>query len=116
MGFIYSLQDVKISLERINEIHLTQNEENNLNSVSAYKSNDKSIYINQVCFKYDPHASKNILEDISFNIPGEKVTAIVGVSGSGKSTLIKLLLGYYPTTKGAITIAGRDIEEYNLKW
>lgn len=116
MGFIYSLQDVKISLERINEIHLTQNEENNLNSVSAYKSNDKSIYINQVCFKYDPHTSKNILEDISFNIPGEKVTAIVGASGSGKSTLIKLLLGYYPTTKGAITIAGRDIEEYNLKW
>ncbi len=116
IGLIYSLQDVKISLERINEIHLTRNEVNAMNSFSTYKSADKSIFVNQVNFKYDPHANRNILEGISFNIPDGKVTAIVGASGSGKTTLIKLLLGYYPVLDGVIKIAGRNIEEYNLKW
>jgi ATP-binding cassette subfamily B protein len=53
---------------------------------------------------------------VSINIPEGKVTAIVGASGSGKTTLIKLLLGYYPVSSGAITIAGHNIDEYNLKW
>lgn len=44
------------------------------------------------------------------------MTAIVGASGSGKTTLIKLMLGYYPTEAGAISIAGEDINGYNLKW
>jgi ATP-binding cassette subfamily B protein len=53
---------------------------------------------------------------VSIHIPEGKVTAIVGASGSGKTTLIKLLLGYYPVSRGAITIAGHNIDEYNLKW
>ena len=40
----------------------------------------------------------------------------MGASGSGKTTLIKLMLGYYPVMAGAISIAGRNINEYNLKW
>ena len=67
-------------------------------------------------FKYDPHAFKKTLTDVSFDIPDGKVTAIVGASGSGKTTLIKLMLGYYPLISGSITIAGRNINEYNLKW
>ena len=69
-----------------------------------------------VDFKYDPHALKKTLTDISFDIPEGKVTAIVGASGSGKTTLIKLMLGYYPVLSGSILIAGRNINEYNLKW
>ena len=59
---------------------------------------------------------KNTLEGVSFDIPEGKLTAIVGASGSGKTTLIKLMLGYYPVISGAIFIAGRNINEYNLKW
>ncbi len=44
------------------------------------------------------------------------MTAIVGASGSGKTTLIKLILGYYPVMSGSISIAGSNINEYNLKW
>ena len=40
----------------------------------------------------------------------------MGASGSGKTTLIKLMLGYYRVLSGHIAIAGRDINEYNLKW
>ena len=116
MGFIYSLQDVKISLERINEIHLSQNEEDKNGTLSILNNNEKYINLNNVCFKYDPHAIKYILSDISLMIPQGKVTAIVGSSGSGKTTLIKLMLGYYPVLAGNISIGVNDIKEYNLKW
>lgn len=115
MSFIYSLQDVKISLERINEIHEGKNEESNENQVKAFGA-EKSIRIENIDFKYDPHALKKTLEGVSFDIPEGKVTAIVGASGSGKTTLIKLMLGYYPVMSGSIFIAGRNINEYNLKW
>ena len=115
MSFIYSLQDVKISLERINEIHEGKNEESTENQGKAFDA-EKSINIEGIDFKYDPHALKKTLEDVSFNIPEGKVTAIVGASGSGKTTLIKLMLGYYRVMSGSISIAGRNINEYNLKW
>lgn len=115
MTFIYSLQDVRISLERINEIHEGKNEETDENRATCFDS-EKSILIENADFKYDPHALKKTLEGISFRIPEGKVTAIVGASGSGKTTLIKLMLGYYPVISGTISIAGRNIKEYNLKW
>ena len=115
MAFVYSLQDVKISLERINEIHEGRNEESKGRTLTNFKS-AKAISLRNVFFKYDPHALKNTLEDVSFEIPEGKVTAIVGASGSGKTTLIKLMLGYYPPLKGEIAVAGSDINSYNLKW
>lgn len=115
MQFIYSLQDVKISLERINEIHNKDEEETN-GKLSSYNNADRSILINKIDFKYDFHALKNTIDGVSFKIPAGKMTAIVGTSGSGKTTLIKLLLGYYPVTSGSISIGGRNIEDYNLKW
>lgn len=115
MSFIYSLQDVKISLERINEIHEGKNEESTENQANTF-DDEKSINIENIDFKYDSHALKKTLDNVSFNIPEGKVTAIVGASGSGKTTLIKLMLGYYRVMAGSIYIAGRNINEYNLKW
>lgn len=115
LQFVYSLQDVKISLERINEIHRGKNEETVENHITSF-AQDKSINIQNLHFKYDPHAPVHTLENISFEILEGKVTAIVGASGSGKTTLIKLMLGYYPVISGSISIAGRNINEYNLKW
>lgn len=115
--FIYSVQDVKISLERINEIHSGKNEEPESGRRESYpECNDHSISFENVCFRYDLHALKNTVEDISFNIPEGKVTAIVGASGSGKTTLIKLMLGYYPVAEGKIRIAGEDLDGYGMKW
>jgi ATP-binding cassette subfamily B protein len=116
MSFIYSLQDVKISLERINEIHGSKEEESLENQRTTFEGASKTIGIEAVDFKYDQHAIKKTLQGVSFEIPEGKVTAIVGASGSGKTTLIKLMLGYYKVLAGKITIAGHDINEYNLKW
>ena len=115
MSFIYSLQDVRISLERINEIHEGRNEEPDSGLATDFREG-KSIDIDSIDFKYDPHALKKTIEGVSFHIPEGKVTAIVGASGSGKTTLIKLMLGYYPVMAGSISIAGRDINEHSLRW
>ena len=116
MNFLYSLQDVKISLEHINEIHEMENEENNKDALSAFHDRDKSLSFKNADFIYDPHNPNKTLDGISITIPEGKVTAIVGTSGSGKTTMIKLLLGYYPLLAGEITIGSTDLQKYNLKW
>lgn len=115
MGFIYSLQDVRISLERINEIHGRQDEGPKGISLTKFTGN-KNISMHGVSFKYDQHASRNTISDISLEIPEGKVTTIVGASGSGKSTLIKLMLGYYTSYRGEIRISGHCLSEYSLRW
>lgn len=115
MSFIYSLQDVRISLERINEVHESKEEESVDSNCTNFKCN-KDINLHNIDFKYDPNTTKKTIDGVSFHIPAGKVTAIVGTSGSGKTTLIKLMLGYYPVTSGYISIAGRNINQYNLKW
>ena len=116
MNFIYSLQDVKISLERINEIHEMENEESNPEALATFQNQNKSLRLRQVDFKYDPHALNKTLDSVDFEIPEGKVTAIVGTSGSGKTTIIKLLLGYYKVLGGEISIGSTDINRFNLKW
>lgn len=116
MRFIYSIQDVKISLERINEIHKKDNEEDFKRIRTGFENNRHDIVLNNIDFKYDPHAISKTIEGVNIRIPEGKITAIVGASGSGKTTLIKLMLGYYPIMSGEITIAGHNISEYNLKW
>ena len=116
MAFIYALQDVKISLERINEIHTTGNEEDSNRTITTHKDKSGGLSFSKACFKYDFHSPKYTLEDINIHIPEGKVTAIVGASGSGKTTLVKLMLGYYLLNDGDLFICGNNIRNINLKW
>lgn len=116
MNFFYSLQDVKISLERINEIHKADNEDEKDNLLCSVSNKCDGIRIENVMFKYDPHALNKTIDDISLHIPEGKVTAIVGASGSGKTTLVRLMLGYYPVLEGCINIGETDINSINKKW
>ena len=117
--FIYSWQDVSISLDRMNEIHTETNEENAERARNAYTdetAEGHSIDIKDLSFKYDIYSPKYILSNINLSIPNSKVTAIVGASGSGKTTLIKLLLGFYEPLSGSIQIGTTNLNEYNLDW
>lgn len=116
MQFFYSLQDVKISLERINEIHLMKDENGKEELKKQVEDASEGITLRHVDFKYDPHAMYKTLDDINIHIPHGKVTAIVGASGSGKTTLIRLMLGYYPVSGGKLTIGGTDVNKLNKKW
>lgn len=120
MDFLYNLQDVRISLERINEIHQTKEDHLDDWRWKSYKNGKKEIDLQGVNFKYDPHSPKWTLQDVTFKIPEGKVTAIVGASGSGKSTIIKLLLKYYSVYEeygqGNINLGGWFLSLYDIKW
>ena len=114
--FIQSLQDAKISLERLGEIHNKKDEENYEDPKLAILPDKKSIKIKNLEFQYEgPHSAK-VLKNINLEIPENKVTAIVGVSGSGKTTLVKLLLGFYELTKGEILIGDNHLENFSQSW
>ena len=116
MNFFYSLQDVKISLERINEIHQMDDENGKVGLLTSIEDKNEGIDIKNIMFKYDPHALRKTIDDVNIHIPQGKVTAIVGASGSGKTTLIRLMLGYYPVLEGTINIGNTDINKLNKKW
>ena len=116
MNFFYSLQDVKISLERINEIHQMDDENGKEGLLTSIEDKSEGIDIKNIMFKYDPHALRKTIDDVNIHIPQSKVTAIVGASGSGKTTLIRLMLGYYPVLEGTINIGNTDINKLNKKW
>ena len=74
-----------------------------------------SVQFDHVNFAYEP--DRQILHDVSFNIPAGKTVAVVGPSGSGKSTLARLLYRFYDVgipgnsavAGGVIRMAGQDI-------
>lgn len=109
IGFAQSLQDAKISLERLNEIHNREDEEqiaeNQLNVFPDYDI----LRLEDVYFSYDGADRDYVLEKLSLDIPKHKVTAIVGASGSGKTTVIKLLLGFYKPQKGYVRVGTTDL-------
>lgn len=116
MTFLYSLQDVKISLDRINEIHTMENEESERQRKTGTLPENGNISLDHICFKYDAHMASKVLDDISVTIPEGKVTAIVGTSGSGKTTLLKLLLGFYLPESGEIRIGGTNLNRFDIRW
>lgn len=115
MNFFYSFQDAKISLDRINEVYNTDEEDKNKREEVIMNEINTGISIKNLSFKYNQYETKNILDSINIFIPKGKVTAIVGTSGSGKSTLIRLLLGFYDINVGTIEIGNININILNKK-
>lgn len=66
-----------------------------------------NIRFDKVNFGYGP--DRQILHDVSFDVPAGKKVAIVGPSGAGKSTIIKLLFRFYEASSGAILIDQQPI-------
>lgn len=67
------------------------------------------IEFQHVSFGYD---SREILHDVTFKIPQNTTTAVVGPSGSGKSTLCNLIARFYDVNSGVIKIGGRDVKDF----
>lgn len=104
IGFAQQLQDAKISLERLNEIHGQADEEQDIQSKLTVFPKKHTVKIENLSFSYDGADRDYVLNNVNLIIPEHKVTAIVGASGSGKTTLIKLMLGFYVPNKGDIKI------------
>ena len=68
-----------------------------------------TVKFDSVNFGYD--AKRQILFDVSFEVPAGHTVAVVGSSGAGKSTLSRLLFRFYDISSGSITIDGQDIRD-----
>lgn len=114
INFIRELQDAKISLDRLSEIHNKDDEE---------KANEKKITtipkvanlsLEKVSFKYIG-SNQLVLKELDLIIPSNKITAIVGTSGSGKTTLMKLLLKFYEPNSGKINLGHHNLQQISQK-
>ncbi|TDS14851.1 peptidase domain-containing ABC transporter [Sphingobacterium paludis] len=139
--FIKGIQDAKISLDRLGEIH-ERPEEDSEDDLIGYNENnfprmpqEKSealflnhsrflknirdekggITISNLSFQYGSPKSPMILKNLSMHIPKGKITAVVGASGSGKTTLMKLLLKFYPITMGNIYVDGVNLQDISAQ-
>jgi len=113
IGFTQQFQDAKISLERLNEIHGKEDEEQTIASKLAILPDKRDLSVTNLSFSYDGADRDYVLKNINLQIPQNKVTAIVGASGSGKTTLIKLMLGFYEPNMGSIKIGSTPLNVLN---
>jgi ATP-binding cassette subfamily B protein len=111
IDFVRSYQESKISLERMNEIHLRETE-NQFGEKITMLPEYGGLSFDNVSFQYNGPHSPMVLKELELYIPKGKTTAIVGTSGSGKTTILKLLLNFYQPTEGIIRVG--DVTLGNL--
>lgn len=104
INFIREVQDAKISLARLSEIHEKEDETQQEDSQTHEIPKEADIVIKELSFRYIG-SDVMVLENLNLTIPANKVTAIVGTSGSGKTTLMKLLLKFYEPNSGELILS-----------
>ena len=104
---------INVSLERfyqiIDSVYI-QNERNKKNVHLTFGN----IELKNINFSY-PSSCTPVLNNITLNIPSNKITLVTGASGCGKSTLLKLILGIYDSYYGQIEIDDYDIKTIKKK-
>lgn len=104
-GILPQYYSAMASAERLMELEQMDTEPEPLskNELDKLRGSFESLVIDNVAFAYDDEL---ILQNCSFTVPKNKITAITGESGCGKSTLFKLILGLYEPSGGKITVNG----------
>ena len=109
----YNIPKGLASMERVDKIMNAENDIKEPAVPAELKGFNDKVEFKGVFFSYEE--GKEILHDISLEVPKGKTVALVGQSGSGKSTLVDLIPRYYDVEKGTITLDGTDIRNFRVK-
>ncbi len=109
------LQEVLISIERLNDVFETKSEESQRESKIILPKLQGNLVLDNVTFRYESEEEANILQNISLEVKAGQTVAIVGRSGSGKSTLVKLIQGLYHPISGQVSVDGHNLKHVSLK-
>lgn len=102
-----NMQDANIAADRLFEI-MDLEPESEIGNITLDAHDIGDIHFQEVCFAY---GTKNIFQNLSFEIEKGSFTAIVGESGSGKSTIMELLLCTHPIQHGRILIGHYSLDQ-----
>ncbi len=102
-----------ISLDRLRSIMNSQTETNKEHTLTPPM--DRDIVFGHVSFGYG-QGNGEVLEDVSFTVPGGSTLRILGGTGSGKTTLVNLICRFYEPTQGTVLIDGKDVRERSQLW
>lgn len=107
----YSIQKGLASMQRVDKILEAHNPIADPACPERRPDLAKGIEFNNVFFSY---GDREVLHDISLDIPAGSTVALVGQSGSGKTTLADLIPRFYDVARGAVTIDGVDIRRLRV--
>ena len=62
-----------------------------------------------------PGTSRQVLQNISFELAPREKLAIMGATGSGKTSLLQLIPRFYEATEGSVSVHGQDVREWDLQ-
>ena len=109
-----SIQELKVSFERLADVIDTPQESNELDKAKVpLPSLQGDVSFENLSFAFSK-GSPPVLNDVDLHVKAGTFVGIVGQSGSGKSTLMKLLPRLYAPDQGRILIDGYDIDKVEL--
>jgi ATP-binding cassette subfamily B protein len=110
LGMVYrEIKQARIDMDRMFRLLDENREIEDRPGAAPLPAGGATVRFDRVNFGYD--ARRQILHDVSFDVPAGGKVAVVGASGSGKSTLARLLYRFYDVNGGAILINGTDIRD-----
>ncbi len=83
----------------------------NITRIESQIKKDYAVSLKNICFAYGKH-EKDIIKNLSLDIPNGSIFALLGANAAGKSTLIKIMSGILKPYNGGIKIDGKKIEKY----
>ncbi len=108
LGFVYrEIKNALADMEKMFRLLDEHREVEDAPDAQPLQLDRASVRFDKVSFSYDP--ARQILHEVSFEIPSGHTLAVVGASGAGKSTLSRLLFRFYDVDSGSISVDGQDI-------
>lgn len=114
VALVEQLQNGMAGFQRFQDI-MNEAEETETENPVRKERIEGHITFDHVTFRYgksEEHSGRNVITDLSLDLPAGKTVALVGPSGGGKTTLCHLIPRFYEISEGVIRLDGADIRDF----